>query len=64
MTDKQMAAIKSLCERFGTDTQYTDIVECPFDLPPDWVSVVVYEKGSFHRVKIVAGVSPEGNIHS
>ncbi len=70
MTEQQLTAIKSLAERFNSDLDHTDVMHNPFDLPENWVSVVVCkpEPGKAphlcRNVAIVAGVSPDGSVSS
>lgn len=70
MTEQQLSAVKALAERFSSDLSHTEVVHDPHGLPPRWVAVAVYAKGSStsernrQNLKIFAGVSPEGDVHS
>lgn len=72
MTEQQLDAIKRLAERHGSDLTCTDVVhgtdtDGPHGLPKGWVSVVVHKAGTppaENNPAIVAGVSPEGRVHT
>ena len=70
MTSQQLEATKALAERFNSDLDHTDVLHGPFDLPAGWISVAVCrpEAGKAPhlcaKVAIVAGISPDGNVHS
>jgi hypothetical protein len=73
MTVQQLDAVKALAERFGSRLLFTDVLHNPYGLPEGWVSVIVRtpwpigEDGTYHRdtpIKIVAGVSPAGEVNS
>jgi len=56
MTNKQITALRDLCERYGVafdPSAYTP----QFDLPDGWVAGWV-------GTSIYVGCSPEGNIHT
>ena len=70
MTAQQLKAIKALAERFNSSLDYVNVNHAPFDLPKGWVSAIIFkpEDGKpahqCDKIKIVAGVSPEGNVHT
>ena len=71
MTDQQLTALKSLAERFNSDLEHTEIVHGGgLGLPDSWIHVVVMrpEEGRLphlcNTTAIVAGISPEGNVHT
>jgi len=78
MTEKQLDAIKALASRYNSDLDHTDVLHGtddfgPHGLPTGWVEVVVMVPGEHSaqgnphretRVAVVAGVSPEGNVHT
>ena len=73
MTAQQLDSVKRLAERFGSALNFTDVVHDPQGLPEGWVSAVVREPyeigkdGVYHKdskIKITAGVSPAGEVHT
>jgi len=70
MTAQQLDAVKALAKRFNSDLDHTNVVTDAFGLPTGWVSVAVHAKGtkpgegSVSTLQIVAGVSPEGSVHT
>jgi hypothetical protein len=70
MTVQQLDAIKALSERCGASLDYVDVIHDPFDLPKGWVFAVVCkpEPGKAphlcNQMAIMAGVSPEGGVHT
>jgi len=70
MTAQQLDSVKSLAERFGSSLKNTSVTHNAFGLPDAWVQVVVFKVGTkpgcetSEDVIIVAGVSPEGNVHT
>mgnify|MGYP003653557498 CR=1 FL=1 len=67
MTELQLDAVRSLADRFNTTLRETDVKHEPFDLPPGWVTVILHRRGTDpieDDPVLVAGVSPEGRIHT
>ncbi len=78
MTAQQLDAVKSLAKRFGSTLAFTDVLHDPQGLPKGWVSAIVREPyeipfvgedGEKHyhkdsKIKITAGVSPAGSVHT
>lgn len=55
MNEKQEAALRALCKRYGTEFRPEDFRPA-FDLPAGWVAG--------RAGPVYVGVSPEGEIHS
>ena len=69
ITDKQRAAIKALAERYNSDLDHTDVLPNAFGLPDGWAHVAVWSpkcgaSTTEPRVAVVAGVSPDGDVHT
>jgi len=73
MTLQQRAALDRLIDRFNSTREYTSVLTNPSGLPQGWISAVVREPfgpevGTQHvedaRIKLVAGIDPDGCVHS
>lgn len=70
MTAQQLDAVKALARRFDSDLSHTNVMHDPHGLPEGWVQAAVHKKGtkpeqeSLETLKILAGVGPDGAVHS
>ena len=70
MTEQQLTAVKLLAERFNSSLSHTDVQHQPLGLPDGWIQAIIMRPEQdkaphlCEQVAIVAGISPEGNVHT